>query len=420
MSEPSSQVGPGAAWPSEPPARIDTSSQSQHEPQQPANARSTETRTATATATASPSPPRSSSIGSGSIDEDYPAHALFMRQCLPESAWEADDAATGCRQCGRSFSLFLRRHHCRRCGLLFCVSCSSKRAALASPLGLAQGGYYGASQPDDDTPLAQLQQQQRFGPSGCWALRDHRTCDACAQAVGELPDPANPELVPVDYAAEDAAENAYNIFGDQAAQAGGHQRSQSGSGVSGLRRRGRGSSSVRICPVCDRDWATVWNGMRRVPGEGWQEAQERHIRACIEDTSAEMQGARPVSPARRSRSVQPHRMAMDGQRSSGFLGFFNSTPPPPTDAVASASNVAGGSAHHAAAGLPHARSPGGVKYVTYQLTSDTPLLGQECAICFEDFEPGQRVARLNCLCTYHLWCISEWLQRTPACPVHYE
>ncbi|KAJ2176547.1 hypothetical protein GGH18_006183, partial [Coemansia sp. RSA 530] len=52
-----------------------------------------------------------------------------------------------------------------------------------------------------------------------------------------------------------------------------------------------------------------------------------------------------------------------------------------------------------------ARSPMGVKYVAYKLNSDTPLLGQECAICFDDFEPGQQVARLNCLCTYHLPCI---------------
>ncbi|KAJ2201898.1 hypothetical protein IW143_006271, partial [Coemansia sp. RSA 520] len=63
-----------------------------------------------------------------------------------------------------------------------------------------------------------------------------------------------------------------------------------------------------------------------------------------------------------------------------------------------------------------ARSPMGVKYVAYKLNSDTPLLGQECAICFDDFEPGQQVARLNCLCTYHLPCISDWLLRTPACP----
>ncbi|KAI8325086.1 hypothetical protein GQ54DRAFT_252028, partial [Martensiomyces pterosporus] len=53
-----------------------------------------------------------------------------MRQCLPESAWEPDEATAVCRQCARRFTLFLRRHHCRRCGLVFCDSCSSNRTLL--------------------------------------------------------------------------------------------------------------------------------------------------------------------------------------------------------------------------------------------------------------------------------------------------
>ncbi|KAI9471218.1 hypothetical protein BX667DRAFT_509125 [Coemansia mojavensis] len=291
----------------------------------------------------------------------YPPSALFQRQMLPESGWEPDSSAVSCRQCGRSFTLFLRRHHCRRCGLLFCDSCSSQRVLLASPT--TQCGSHGSADMDD-APLAQLAQVAGSARSTYWKFHEQRACDACVQAVSRLPEALldSVALVVARLGSSDAAENAYNVF------------DYSGS-VAGKRRRAS-SSSVHSCPVCSSDWATLWSRMHRVPGEGWQEAQERHIRECIDQSSAEMQGAPVAMP-------QPTETSSHSQARS-------------------------------------ARSPAGVKYIAYTLNADTPLLGQECPICFEDFEPGQQAARLNCLCTYHLYCIRDWLARTPACPVHYE
>uniref|UniRef100_A0A7E4VML0 RING-type E3 ubiquitin transferase n=1 Tax=Panagrellus redivivus TaxID=6233 RepID=A0A7E4VML0_PANRE len=42
----------------------------------------------------------------------------------------------------------------------------------------------------------------------------------------------------------------------------------------------------------------------------------------------------------------------------------------------------------------------------------------ECVICFEDLEPGQTAARLECLCLYHKDCIDEWFKRKSVCPQH--
>ncbi|KAJ2852439.1 hypothetical protein IWW36_000326 [Coemansia brasiliensis] len=287
---------------------------------------------------------------------------------LPESGWEPDSSGVSCRQCGRSFTLFLRRHHCRRCGLLFCDSCSSQRVLLASPTNPqcgAHGHCVDVAGIEDDAPLAQLAQLAGGrARSTYWRFHEQRACVACVQAVKRLPEAYvdSVALVVARLGSSDAAENAYNVFDYSGAMAGKQRRAS--------------SSSVHSCPVCSSDWAMVWARMRRVPGEGWQEAQERHIRECIDQSSAEMQGA-PV------------------------------TMPQPAEA----------SSHSQARS---ARSPAGVKYIAYTLNADTPLLGQECPICFEDFEPGQQAARLNCLCTYHLSCIRDWLARTPACPVHYE
>ncbi|KAJ1904030.1 hypothetical protein LPJ81_002733 [Coemansia sp. IMI 209127] len=390
----------------------------------------------------------------------YPRPALFQRQLLPESAWEPDDATAVCHQCSRRFTLFLRRHHCRRCGLVFCDTCSQRRILLSAPVTAAQGGgYYSQQQQqqqqavplsDDDVPLAHHLYAGNARAT-CWRFNEHRACDACAEAVDRLPaaSTASITFVAVDSEASGAAGNAYNIFGDssilagEAARAHGrhHQRSSSSGAVANVpMRRQHSSSSISVCPVCMRGWAAVWSSLARVPGEGWQEAQERHIRTCIEDTSAEMQGGRRrQSDARRSRSVQGARETLQvvharaepvpeqtARRSVGFLSFFDRTPPHDTGSleaihhafVAAARGGDGDGDGHANARA--ARSPMGVRYVSYKLTSDTPLLGQECPICLEDFEPGQRAARLNCLCTYHQPCINDWLQRTPACPVHYE
>ncbi|PVU85034.1 hypothetical protein BB559_007235 [Furculomyces boomerangus] len=60
-----------------------------------------------------------------------------------------------------------------------------------------------------------------------------------------------------------------------------------------------------------------------------------------------------------------------------------------------------------------------VRYISYKLNEDTPMLGQECSICFDEFEAGDNVARLSCFCTFHTKCIRNWFKRNPNCPIHY-
>lgn len=42
----------------------------------------------------------------------------------------------------------------------------------------------------------------------------------------------------------------------------------------------------------------------------------------------------------------------------------------------------------------------------------------ECTICMEDYEVGQRLARLQCFCKFHKTCIVDWFERKRECPVH--
>ena len=50
---------------------------------------------------------------------------------LPNMArWIPDAEAIACAECEVAFSFFLRRHHCRVCGRVFCADCTSNKAAL--------------------------------------------------------------------------------------------------------------------------------------------------------------------------------------------------------------------------------------------------------------------------------------------------
>ncbi|KAG7280476.1 hypothetical protein CRUP_033777 [Coryphaenoides rupestris] len=42
----------------------------------------------------------------------------------------------------------------------------------------------------------------------------------------------------------------------------------------------------------------------------------------------------------------------------------------------------------------------------------------ECAVCLEEMEQGDTIARLPCLCIYHKGCIDEWFEVNRSCPEH--
>lgn len=45
---------------------------------------------------------------------------------------------------------------------------------------------------------------------------------------------------------------------------------------------------------------------------------------------------------------------------------------------------------------------------------------QECVICFEEFETGDEMGRMECLCKFHRHCIRAWWEKkgVGSCPTH--
>lgn len=57
----------------------------------------------------------------------------FVKQGNEEKDhWVPDEAVTKCTSCATAFNAFVRRHHCRNCGDIFCDKCTQGRIALTA------------------------------------------------------------------------------------------------------------------------------------------------------------------------------------------------------------------------------------------------------------------------------------------------
>ncbi|KAJ7440000.1 FYVE zinc finger-domain-containing protein [Mycena galericulata] len=95
-------------------------------------------------------------------------HNEHLAILLPKQLWKADSHASHCDNfyCRVPFSVFERRHHCRKCGGVFCQPCSARTTPLldASNLDFLN--------PPRNTPLAAYE-------SPASPILDARVCDDC-------------------------------------------------------------------------------------------------------------------------------------------------------------------------------------------------------------------------------------------------
>jgi hypothetical protein len=53
-----------------------------------------------------------------------------LENCDVAPVWIPDSVCKACYKCKASFSVFRRRHHCRRCGQVFCNNCTKLRSKV--------------------------------------------------------------------------------------------------------------------------------------------------------------------------------------------------------------------------------------------------------------------------------------------------
>ncbi|KAK0506394.1 FYVE zinc finger-domain-containing protein [Armillaria luteobubalina] len=101
---------------------------------------------------------------------------------LPRSLWKPDSAASCCDNffCRERFSVFERRHHCRKCGGVFCSQCTPRTTPL---LDVSRLPFL---HPPRNIPIAAFQSQES-------KIYDARVCDDCFDQIYGCP--RTPDLV---------------------------------------------------------------------------------------------------------------------------------------------------------------------------------------------------------------------------------
>lgn len=82
------------------------------------------------------------------LDKDDVSYSVFLEKKIQEKtiaplryvmprkthAWVPDESVSDCYNCKKVFGVFLRKHHCRHCGKIFCYECSNYEQMIPEPM----------------------------------------------------------------------------------------------------------------------------------------------------------------------------------------------------------------------------------------------------------------------------------------------
>ncbi|KAF4623354.1 hypothetical protein D9613_001571 [Agrocybe pediades] len=138
-------------------------------------------RTPSLNTDSSPSSSSSSIIDHPNINDRPNEHLAVL---LDKHLWKPDSSATVCDNfyCRTTFGLFERKHHCRKCGGVFCHSCTSRTTPLLD------ASHLSFLQPPRNVPLSAFE-------SPISPIIRSRVCDDCWDQIHGCPTtPHTPEV----------------------------------------------------------------------------------------------------------------------------------------------------------------------------------------------------------------------------------
>eukprot|EP01114_Cavostelium_apophysatum_P020893 TRINITY_DN7136_c0_g1_i2.p1 TRINITY_DN7136_c0_g1~~TRINITY_DN7136_c0_g1_i2.p1 ORF type:complete len:537 (+),score=125.57 TRINITY_DN7136_c0_g1_i2:56-1666(+) len=97
-------------------------------------------------------------------DKDYLYRFYILSDISSRAQWANDENIYYCSKCDTEFGLFTRRHHCRKCGGIFCDNCTRFRMVLDSydkePVRVCQACYI-----SNDTDKKDEYEYEKYNPN---------------------------------------------------------------------------------------------------------------------------------------------------------------------------------------------------------------------------------------------------------------
>ncbi|KAI4719342.1 FYVE-domain-containing protein [Aureobasidium sp. EXF-10727] len=369
--------------------------------------------------------------------------------------WQPDGELSACSICGNAFTFLNRRHHCRRCGRLVCGPCSPHRITIprqyivhppeeealnpdgstrsrssTGPPNYPENPALGGGEtvrvcnpcvPDPNYgPPPQQQEEQRSPPP---SIRSRQTtCQSAPHNARTLSDFSGTPPQSTDRRGSyrpqlhTARYQALNSVPQRPRSSTQGLRTRSDNDTAHLSRSRYRSTSytpttvaaahaakVQMqqpqgrevlseedeCPVC---------GTRNHPfgtddTSGTSEEREQHVQFCISSHLAgPSHGGAPAEITNHTAPVETETASVGSvpQQAASMLGANS------------------------------ARQRMLVYHATEKDCFDEDGQAQECVICFEEFEEGAEMGRLECLCKFHRACIKGWMETRGrgTCPTH--
>ncbi|KAK8088388.1 FYVE zinc finger [Apiospora hydei] len=388
--------------------------------------------------------------------------------------WQPDAEVTLCPICRTQFSIFVRKHHCRKCGRVVCANCSPHRITIP---------YQYIVRPPGDQALLRA--------SGIWG-EEGTMVDFSNIGGGERVRLCNP-CVPDPNTTPPQSQGQPSAHGPPFSPRSSHQRSQSSASVTSYgnpEASGSGfpsffmmnspasayprNRSVTVVSSITAQYMDLARLLTSAQNSNFSRSghAERDARTIATGNVVGRPGyyyhqSTPAGEAfassSRQGSIQPRGHASSYYRaqygsypaSSSSAAAMNDRPLPPPPQIPEEdecpvchrelpsrelpnfevlreahinSCITSHSSYSPAPSNPNQQGghntppPRAVRRTgmfPYVATEKDCVDSAECTICLEEFEEGVPMARLECLCRFHRSCITAWFVNHPGrCPVH--
>ena len=373
--------------------------------------------------------------------------------------WQPDAEVTNCPICGHVFSFWYRKHHCRKCGRVVCANCSPHRITIprqyivnAPSVHPVEIDLTGSSIQDNNTAARLAADQLHLSMDGG---QEVRLCNPCVPDPNPLPPSqhysrssnalpvSEPPYVPRtmseghsasrrrSYQMGSASENYARYHGNPLTRHRTYQPqynplssnsaapygSAPDSPAAYLSRYGHGRShrhhaSLSVLPTTRRpsmfeDMTTPELPLEDSPQR--QIAEEDECPICHEELPSKGPDG---SETERENHVNS---CIDAHFSSSRPKDGLSNRPDPAASELSTTPAQAGSSLSSSI-LPGPSSRRRTNGMVVYNATEKDCVGedgtpQECIICFEDFEAGTEMGRLECLCKFHKVCVDFHMTR---------